>query len=252
MYWLETINKGEHMPIPTSKTIKEPDYLKKIYLMYGSPKAGKTTTVAGFGDDKKNKILFFCTEPGHKFQEIYAWKNDEGEYPCSWLEFKNFCREVATTDHDFKALAIDTLDNLWKWCELYMCAKLGIDHQSDMGFGKGYHAVRDEFFKPINYLTQKGYGIIFLSHESSSERQVGPKKITYIDTTLPGTCKKLIHGLCDYILYFGQDEEGKRYIRTKANESINAGDRSGELPEFIDMDPKKLTNALKGEKNVGK
>lgn len=235
------------MPMPTSKTIKEPDYLKKIYLMYGSPKAGKTTTVAGFGDDETNKVLFFCTEPGHKFQEIYAWKNSAEETPCRWTDFIEFAKEVTSTEHDFKAIAIDTLDNLWKWCEFHVCRKLDIEHQSDMGFGKGYHAVRDEFFKPINYLSQKGYGIIFLSHESTSEKQVGPRKITFTDTTLPGTCKKLVHGLCDYILYFGQDHEGKRYIRTKATENINAGDRSGVLPEFLEMNPEILKQALKGE-----
>lgn len=232
------------MPLPTKKSEKEKDYLKKIYLWYGIPKVGKTTTAANFGDDKDHKILFFPTEPGHKFQEIYKWQTNEGLDPSSWDHWLQCCREIAKDDGGFKCIAVDTLDNLWKWCTLYSNNMLGITHESEMGFGKGYHAVRDEFFKPLNWLTQNGYGIIFMSHEATSERQIGPRKISFTDTTLPGTCRKLVHGICDYILYFGADHDGKRTIRTKATENINAGDRSGLLPELIDMDANKLKAAL--------
>ncbi len=237
------------MPLPTVKSSKESNYLKKIYLWYGAPKVGKTTIAAGFGDDDKNKVLFFATEPGHKFQEIYSYqvtdkKTGELVLPSKWEHWVACCKELATTKHDFKCVAIDTLDNLYKWCSIYTLKRLGITHESELGFGKGYHAVRDEFFIPLNYLTQNGYGLIFISHEDTQERQRGPRKIAYTDTTLPGTCRKLVHGITDYIFYFGMDFEGKRWIRTKGSETVNAGDRSGILPEKLPMDAEVLKKSL--------
>lgn len=220
--------------------------------MYGAPKVGKTTTVANLGDDDKNKILFFATEPGHKFQEIYKWqyldnKTNELKDPNTWEHWLECCREITKDNGGFRCIAVDTLDNLWKWATISVCKDLGIDHESQMGFGRGYHAIRDEFFKPLNWLTQNGYGLIFLSHEATSERTLGPRKINYTDTTLPGTCRKLVHGICDYIFYFGCDHDGKRSIRTKGTENINAGDRSGLLPELIDMDAIKLKELLQDQ-----
>jgi len=212
--------------------------------MYGSPKAGKSTTASKLGDDEENKVLFFCTEPGHKFLEIYKYKLPEDKEPTSWDHFKNCCRELSTAEHDFKMLTIDTVDNLWEWCSQYVLHKYNVEHPSDLAFGKGYSLIRDEFLAPIKYLGQVGMGLSFLSHAKTVEKELGPRKITYTTSTLPNTAAKLIHGLCDYILFFDTDLEGNRYIRTKGTELINAGDRSGKLPEVLKMDAKLLIDEL--------
>jgi hypothetical protein len=235
--------------LPTQRSQKEKNYLKKIYLIYGQPKSGKTTIASQFGDDDKNKVLFFATEPGHKFQEIYKYEilnktTGEVRDPIKWNDFLDCCREIAQGGHDFKSIVIDVADNLWKWCSDYVCNENGIQHESDLGFGKGYALIKNEFLKPINYLAQLGYGLIFVSHEQTSEKQVGPRKISYTDSTLPSTAKKVIHGISDYILYFHSDADGSRLIRTKGTENVNAGDRSGKLDPFIPMDAKKLIEEL--------
>ena len=243
------------MPLPTKRSEKEKNYLKKTYLIYGSPKAGKTTITSQFGDDQDNRVLFFATEPGHKFQEIYMWQKEieqlgeESTYesPTTWADFKECCRELVTEQHKFSCLVVDTADILFKWCGEHVCREHGIEHESDLGFGKGYALIREEFMKPINYLAQKGMGLIFVSHEQEREKQVGPRKISYTDTTLPGTAKKVLHGLCDYIFYFGVTEDGSRYIRTKGTENVNAGDRGGTLPETMEMDAQVLIGHLKGD-----
>ncbi len=235
------------MPLPSVRTKKEPNYLKKTYLLYGDPKVGKTTTAAGFGDDDDNKVLFFATEPGHKFQEIYKWKTAKGIDPTGWGDFLNCSRELLSEDHQYKCIVIDVVDNLYKWCSEYVCLQNRIKHESDLGFGKGYALVKTEFSKPIQYLTQHGYGVIFLSHAQCRDKEIGPRKISYTDSTLPGSAQKIIHGLCDYILYFHSDSEGQRLIRTKGTENVNAGDRSGYLPELIPMNSEQLINYLKGD-----
>lgn len=233
------------MPLPSKRSKREPNYLRKIYLIYGLPKSGKTTIASHFGDDESNKVLFFATEPGHKFQEVYKWMNEQGEDPTSWLEFKQACKELAVEEHDFKCLVIDTADNLFKWCTDYILKKNKVEHESDLSFGKGYSLVREEFSKPLTYLAQKGMGLIFISHAQTKELDIGKRKISRSDTTLPNTAGKFVNGISDFIFYFYQDDEGRRFIRTKGTENVNAGDRSGKLPELIEYTEDEMAENLK-------
>lgn len=234
------------MPIPVAKTVKEPNYLKKSYLFYGKPKIGKTTIAAQFGEEPDNKILFFCTESGHKFQEIYSWETDEGGKPENFKHFDQFCREMYLGGEAYNCLAIDTLDNLWEWTEDYVCAQHGVEKLKDIPWGEGWKQVAREIKNRILPLMLKGNGIIFLTHEKIVDKREGPETIPYTDTTLANNAKKLVHGLCDYIFYFTIDEEGRRYIRTQPDVGVNAGDRSGVLPPKIAMDANKLKTLLKG------
>ena len=227
------------MPLPKTKSKSRGGYLNKTMLLYGQPKAGKSTLVSRLGDED-NKILAFMTEAGDNFLEIYKYEvpNAKGELvnPTQWQHFGAMVKELCSTDHDFKCVAIDTVDNLYSWCSKYVCKKHGIEHVSDLGFGKAYEFVKEEFYAPINYLTQHGYGVVFISHEKTIEKEINKRKLNYTESTLGNTAKKLIHGLVDFIFYLSCDSEGHRTIRTKPTESINAGDRSGMLPEVINVD----------------
>lgn len=234
------------MPLPTKRSQVESNYLKKIYLFYGEPKAGKTTTAARFGDDDKNKVLFFPTEPGHKFQSIYKWETDKHEAPTRWEHFQLCVRELASSTHEFKCVVIDTVDILFDWCAAYTNKKQQIEHESDLGFGKGYAAIKKEFHAVINFLGQKDIGIIFISHAKAEEREVNKRKLTHVGPSLGNTASKVVLGLCDYIFYFNFDYDGSRIITTKGSESIIAGDRSGVLPGSIPMDAEKLIEVLNG------
>lgn len=234
------------MPLPTAKTEKEANYLKKKYLIYGTPKIGKSTVVANIGNDD-NKVLFFATEQGHTELEIYKWTKENGQDPLTWDDFRQCVMEVTKDDAGFSCLAVDTIDNLYMWCATYICKKHKVEHESDLAFGKGYNLIKEEMMKVINYLTQKGIGVIFISHKSDSEKTKDGRKMSCIEPSLANTGKKVITGLCDYILYFYADSEGHRLIRTKGTESIEAGDRSGKLPAVLEMNSDKLKTLLKGE-----
>lgn len=229
--------------MPTQKTKRETDYLKKVFLFYGIPKIGKSTLISNLGDDK-NKVMFFTTESGHKELEIWKWKKHikdekgnvvgEGD-PTAWVDFKR-CADEFTKQSDYRCLAVDTVDILFDWCAQYVLKKKEIEHESDLGYGKGFKLVAREFFPVLNYITQRGYGIFFLSHSQSNDKEFAGKKVTYTDTTLPGTAKKAIHGMCDYIFYLYADQDSKRWIRTKGTDYVNAGDRSGRLSELIPLE----------------
>jgi len=231
--------------LPKTKSVREPSYLKKTYLIYGAPKVGKSTLVSNFGGDD-TKVLFFTTESGHKELEVYKWTTDAGLDPSNWEHFRQ-CVIEFTKSPDFSCIAIDTTKNLFEWCRAYVFNKHGISHESESGFGKGWDLVRKEFFAVVNYLSQQNKGVIFISHRDKKNENFNDKQATYIDADLPNQAKTFIEGMVDYIFYCYIDFEGNRLIRTKGNDAINAGDRSGRLPEIMPMDSRTLVKALKDE-----
>jgi hypothetical protein len=134
---------------------------------------------------------------------------------------------------------------LWAWCTKYVLGLEDVKHESDLAYGAGYRYIRQEFETAINFLSQKGYGIIFISHEQTTEVEQKNKKLAVTDSTLPTTAKKAIYPLVDYILYFTEDTNGHRYIQTKGTENLIAGDRSGKLPEKIEMCSETLIKTVK-------
>lgn len=213
------------MELPTEKSKPATSINDFIFMIYGPPKVGKTTFCANF-----ENALFIATEKGHNFQEVY--KVD----PMKWEDIRKVAKNLIQTDHKFKTVIIDVVDNAYKMCADYINRKNQIDHESDLGYGKGYALIKDEFMRVIGALSQKGLGVVFLSHDTVRELEESGIKRSYTTTTLSSSAAKVINGMCDFILYFHTDKDKNRMIRTKATSNINAGDRSGKLPELMPLD----------------
>lgn len=233
------------MKLPTKKKPRETDLREFKFLIFGSPKAGKSTFASHFPD-----ALFIPTEPGLKFLECNVITDDDGnpKIAKNWKEIVEAVKLICTTDHQFKTVVIDTVDNAWDFCSRHVLAQRDIEHESDEAFGKGYTMVKREFSGLINQLANHGFGLVFISHEKAGEREDRGVKRTYIDSSMGASAKSYINGLCDFIFYTYRDANGKRMMRTKASPNINAGDRSGVLPEIMPLDFQELFKALNQNK----
>lgn len=233
------------MPLPTKKSEVENNYLHKTYLIYAKPKLGKTTLVSQFGDEDKNKVLFFATEPGHKELSIYMWQTNDGGQPKTWADFRQCVMEFAKSP-EFSCLAIDTAGHLVEWCANYVLKSQEKDDESEGNYGDLYRRIRREFQNVINYLGQLNKGIIFIAHTKLEKQNFtkGGSDITTTEPDLPDKYKNLFNGMVDYIFYGFTDFEGNRLLRTKATDTIVAGDRSGKLPEVMPFDAKVLIKHL--------
>lgn len=217
------------MELPTKKSEATRDIKKYIFQIYGEPKAGKSTLASHFPE-----ALFIATEPGHKFLSVYGGGADQ--IHKNWDDIRDTISRFCTQDHKFETLIIDTIDNALEMCSDYVCKKKGIEHESDEGYGKGWKAVEKEFRKVFNAVANRGFGLVFISHVKESEREIRGVKRPYINNTLTGKGQKFINGLSDFIFYAFIDDDQNRLLRTKANLNVNAGDRSGILPEVMPMD----------------
>ena len=120
--------------LPAEKTPARTDMSDYTVLVHGRPKAGKSEWCS-----KADRALFIATEAGLNSLSVY-------QAPVTnWEEFLACCGEIAAGDHRFRTIVIDTADNAYRMCSEYVCAKHKIEHESDLGYGKGFALVNAEF-----------------------------------------------------------------------------------------------------------
>lgn len=208
-------------------------------LLYGAPKIGKTTIAASFPN-----ALFAVTEEGHRSMEVYKVGVTE------WPDFKELVKKLRKEEHRFKTVVIDTVDLLFSACEQYICRQKGIDHPSELEYGRGWGFLREEFQKSLASLAAPDsagrirFGLVFLSHSKEVEVKGRMVKTTRTVCSLSGTARKVVLPLVDIVGYcgFGEDAAGEptreRTVTFRPTELIEAGDRTGRLPDNVPMKKK--------------
>jgi hypothetical protein len=216
------------MKLPTKKTVKQHELTKMNSMIYGVPKIGKSTFASTINGGEG--VLFCSTEKGYNHLEVYNVDI------TSWNDFRELGRTLSKDNGGYKILVIDTVDLLVKQCERYVCQKHGVEHPSDLSFGKGFTLIKDEFITVATAINQMGFSLCFISHAKEREQKTKTQTWTYMDTSLSATWSTLVCGMCDFIFYIHMDSEGNRKIRTKGHKYINSGDRTGKLPEVMPLD----------------
>lgn len=225
------INKIDlDLDLPTTK-IKPNLSIDKIRLLiYGQPKIGKTTLCSGFPN-----VLILATEKGYAAHSVYA------KDIVSWEQFKGVALRIISGKHNYKTIAIDTIDLLFKLCNEYICDDLGIAHVSDEDWGKGYNMVNTEFEKWLNKLFLTDYGIIMVSHTQIKEVTSFNGKSSKIMPSLPNQARKVIIpkvsviGLLKMKTIKVEDNQfiEKRILSFKQSSIEEAGDRDDVFPDEV-------------------
>ncbi|MHB9129760.1 MAG: ATP-binding protein [Armatimonadota bacterium] len=219
--------------LPTAKTPPKQALADLSVLVYGRPKAGKSSFCAQADD-----ALFLATEAGLNHLDTFQAPIN------SWEELLEACADIAAGDHPFRTIILDTVDNAYRLCAEYVCKKHRIDHESDLGYGKGYALISNEFTRVLTKLSLLPYGLYIVSHAQDIEIETRTGKYTRTVPTLPEKARKVVLGLVDMILFVDfepyADEHGdtqyRRVIRTKPSTTYEAGDRTGRLPEILPLD----------------
>ena len=144
--------------LPTKKTPPKQALSDLSVLVHGAHKIGKTEWCS-----HAEGALFLAAEPGLNALDAY-------QVPISsWDDLLAACREIAEGKHPFKTIIIDTIDNAYKMCAEYICRKHKIEHESDLGYGKGWALVNNEFQRVLNKLAFQPYGLFLVSHSQEKE-----------------------------------------------------------------------------------
>jgi hypothetical protein len=227
--------------LPTEATKPVTELGKQTILLYGSPKLGKSSFAS-----KAPGSLFFECEPGLNHLEVFKVPT------YSWEAFLEACKLVAKGEHNFKTIVIDTIDNAFKMCSDYVCAKHGIEYEGDMGHGKGWALVKNEWHRVLTRLASLPYGLIMISHAIDKTIETRTGEYTKTTPSLPDRARNVVLGLVDIILFGDsiakKDAAGnvtiERVVRTKPHPTYEAGDRTGRLPELLPLDYEQFMKAF--------
>ncbi|MCA9173058.1 MAG: ATP-binding protein [Planctomycetales bacterium] len=219
------------LPKQRTKPITELD--KQTILLYSAPKLGKSTFASRFPE-----AIFFECEPGLSHLEVYKVPT------YKWEDFLAACKLVAQGNHPFKTIVIDTADNAFKFCSEYVCGKHNIEYEGDMGHGKGWALVKNEWHRVLTRLASLPYGLVLISHAQDKTIETRTGEYTKTQPSLPDRARNVVLGLVDMILYCDavarKDATGNviidRVMRTKPHPTYEAGDRTGRLPEMLPLD----------------
>jgi len=233
--------------LPTEPTPPKKDLSDFIILEYGFPKAGKTTWASHFPNS-----VFLATESGQNAIECFKVPID------SWATFLAACNELARGGHDFRTIVIDTVDNLWLLCQQHVCGKHKVEHESDLAYGKGYSLILTEFQRVLTKLSHLPYGLVFISHAEMEEVKTRTGSYHKVVPSLREKPRKVVLGMADMVLLCdietvpGPEDQPtmRRVMRTKPSPYWEAGDRTGGLPETIDLDFDAFTSAFKAAQDA--
>ena len=230
------------MSLPTQKTPPRDSMSDLTVLLYGASKIGKSTLCSS-----ADHALFLATEAGLNSLDVF-------QQPI--LNWQGLCvavTDIEKGDHPFKTIILDTVDNAYKMCADHICRKSNIQHESDLGFGKGFSLVNTEFQRVLTKLSLLPYGLYLISHAQDKEMDTPTGKRMKTIPTLPGKAREIVLGMVDIILFCDVEmvpgPEGKkierRVMRTKPSSLYEAGDRTKRLPETIDLDFNAFVDAYK-------
>jgi hypothetical protein len=219
--------------LPTAKTPPKAILQDLTVLLYGQTKIGKSSMCS-----QAEGALFLATEPGLNSLTAY-----QAPIQC-WEDLLAACAEIAEGGHPFKTVIIDTVDNAYKFCAEYILRKFKIEHESDLGYGKGYALINNEFQRVLTKLAFQPYGLFLVSHAKEVEMETRTGKHIRVVPTLPDKARKIVLGMADMVLFCDLEVETaadgvqrvRRVIRTKPSVYYEAGDRTGRLPETLDLD----------------
>lgn len=223
--------------LPLERSTPTGSLLDKTILIHGAPKIGKSTLADDFGD-----VLFADTEGGLKDLEVFS-------YPVhDWAGFLDVCAAYEKSDR-YTGMVIDTIDMLSIYCSAYTNAKLGIVHESDAEWGKGWSVKRDELIRALAKLAAiPGRGLIMISHSKDVEIKGRNRTFTKTVPDLTGAARDVAVDMSDLILFCDHEGEGseeRRVLRTKPSANWEAGERGKppRLPETLDLSFEALVKA---------
>lgn len=212
---------------------------KPDFWIYADSYVGKSTFV-----DKLDNLLFINTDgntdnttsPVISISDEVIQNGRMTKRKLAWENFLDVVSELEKKDNDFERVCIDLVEDLYEHCRLYTYDKLGIEHEQDAGFGKGWDMVRTEFLSTMKRLKNIGYQIIYISKEIVNEINLkNGGKITSYKPNLNDKVANVLAGTVDLTMRAYMDGED-RILQLEKKENVFGGGRFDFAKEEIKLD----------------
>jgi hypothetical protein len=136
----------------------------------------------------------------------------------------------AREGHEFKYIAIDTIDKVVQWAEEAVCQENSVQALADLPFGKGWGLARDKVMNTIHAFKDVCDHLIIVGHRKTAKAVVeGQATVEPESLDITGRLKNMIMSDSDAIGYVFRDEDEKLMISFKSDDALEAGSRSPHL-----------------------
>lgn len=225
---------------------------RKIWI-YGQPFSGKTT----FLDKAPNPLnlntdgnISNVTMPYIPIKDVVTVEGRVTKRKYAWEVFKEVIEELEKKQNEFKTIIVDLVEDTREMCRLYKYNELGIEHESDSGYGKGWDIIKTEYLSTMRRFFNLDYeNLVIVSHEDVSKdiTKKNGQNITKIAPNIQEAIANKLAGMVDVVARVVVEDDGARTLNFKSNEVIFGGGRLTNITETtIPLDWDELMNVFGG------
>ena len=179
-----------------SITVVEKSLKGKSIFIYGDNGTGKTANAV-----KASKPFAIPFENGLNAIAGLAYFK-----PTKWIDTKKATKQFKRPEVKalYDTILIDTADKMGDMLEKYICSTFGVNDLSETENGAGYLAVTKYVNEFIDSLTDEGYTVIIIGHDTEKQmKDVSGKKYM---RHVPRGNKRVIAAICDAVDIVGYCE----------------------------------------------
>lgn len=220
------------------------DLRGRFVMIYGQAKSGKTSTSVMWP-----KPLLVAFEKGYN-----ALVGVRPVDVNSWADFKQVCRQLKKPEarQAYETVVIDTVALAYALCEKYILQREAVQQIGDIGYGRGWNMLKDEFEGTLRELTQLGYALVFIAHSKNRTTEYTDEEgnaLTAYAPDLPNAAYQICNRMVDLIAYVGVEYdiktgESHRYLYTRGTPTVFAGSRYRYLKPRIELGYQNLVDAI--------
>lgn len=222
------------MVLPKNERRDVTKITKKILWLYGAPFSGKTWFANAFPD-----VLMLNTDGNVKFVDApFINIADEvkktgriTQTRLAWDKLDDALSELETSEHGFKTVVFDLLEDLYTAARFKVYEEEDISHESDNSF-KAWDLVTTKFLQAVKRIINLNVeNIIFISHEDISKditKRTGDK-ITSIQPNLREKVALKVAGMVDIVGRVVTDGDDRKLV-FKSQSYVFSGGRIPNMP----------------------
>lgn len=225
-----------------AKPITNPDM-----WIYADSYVGKSTFVDHF-----DNVLFINTDgnisnitsPYIPIADELVHEGRMTKKVLAWNKFREVIDELEKHENGFEVIALDLVEDLYEHCRFYVFEQLGIKHESDGGYGKGWDMVRTEFLSQMKRLKSLGYRVVYISKELVTEiTYANGMKVSTFKPNIADKVANVLAGTVTMTLRAYMDERG-HFLQLRKNENVFGGGRIDFKRDRCDLTVEAFNEAL--------